>query len=145
MAATRKNFGGEAVKLVIEGGVSAYEASRQLSLPKSMLENWVRAFKAGKHSNIGANQRPLTEVECELAQVKQERNILKKAATYCEVSALVYLLSSRCTVRDGQKNDEEPGQSISFSCCISQAASSWLDSSFRPGQPILRHGIPIIC
>jgi transposase len=84
-----KEFRIEAVKMVVEGGVSAYEASRQLSLPKSTLENWVRAFKAGKLSNIGGQQRPLTEVEQELdrvkrelAQVKQERDILKKAAAY---------------------------------------------------------------
>ena len=84
-----KEFRSEAVKLVVEGGVSAYEASRQLSLPKSTLENWVRAYKAGKLSDIGGQQRPLTEVEQELdrvkrelAQVKQERDILKKAAAY---------------------------------------------------------------
>ncbi|ALC16097.1 transposase [Desulfuromonas soudanensis] len=86
-----KEFRIEAVKMVVEGGVAVYEASRQLSLPKSTLENWVRAFKAGKLSNIGGKgqQRPLTEVELELdrvkrelAQVKQERDILKKAAAY---------------------------------------------------------------
>jgi len=84
-----KEFRNEAVKMVTEGGLTAYEASRQLSLPKSTLENWVRAHKAGKLSDIGSEQRPLTEVEQELArvkrelsQVKQERDILKKAAAY---------------------------------------------------------------
>jgi transposase len=84
-----KEFRIEAVKMVIEGGVSTYEASRQLSLPKSTLENWVRAYKAGKLSDIGGQQRPLTAVEEELARVKrelayvkQERDILKKAAAY---------------------------------------------------------------
>ena len=84
-----KEFRNEAVKMVIEGGLTAYEASRQLSLPKSTLENWVRAHNAGKLNDIGSEQRPLTEVEQELArikrelsQVKQERDILKKAAAY---------------------------------------------------------------
>ena len=84
-----KEFRNEAVKLVVEGGVSAYEASRQLSLPKSTLENWVRAFKAGNLNDVGGQLRPLTEVEQELdrvkrelAQIKQERDILKKAAAY---------------------------------------------------------------
>ena len=79
-----KEFRSEAVKLVVEGGVSVYEASRQLCLPKSTLENWVRAYRAGKLSDIGGQQRPLTDVELELdrvkrelAQVKQERDILK--------------------------------------------------------------------
>ena len=84
-----KEFRSEAVKMVVEGSMSAYEVSRQLSLPKSTLENWVRAFKSGKFGAIGGQQRPLTEVEQELdrvkrelAQVKQERDILKKAAAY---------------------------------------------------------------
>jgi len=84
-----KEFRNEAVKMVIEGGLSAYEASRQLSLPKSTLENWVRAHKSGKLGDIGGSRQPLTEIELELdrvkrelAQVKQERDILKKAAAY---------------------------------------------------------------
>ncbi len=84
-----KEFRVEAVKMVIESGVSSYEVSKQLSLPKSTLENWVRAFKAGKLNDIGGQQRPLTAVEeelsrvkRELAYVKQERDILKKAAAY---------------------------------------------------------------
>jgi transposase len=88
-----KEFRSEAVKMVVEGGVSAYEASRQLSLPKSTLENWVRAHNAGKLGKIGGQQRPLTEVEQaldrvkrELAQVKLERDILKKAAYFAKES-----------------------------------------------------------
>jgi len=84
-----KEFRIEAVKMVVDGGISVYEASRQLTLPKSTLENWVKAFKAGKLGDIGGQERPLTDVEqelaCvkrELAQVKQERDILKKAAAY---------------------------------------------------------------
>jgi transposase len=60
-----------------------------LSLPQSTLENWVRALRAGKLSEVGSNRPPLTEVERELAQlkrelarVKEERDILKKAIEY---------------------------------------------------------------
>jgi transposase len=49
--------------MVVDGGISVYEASRQLTLPKSTLENWAKAFKAGKLDNIGGQQRPLTDVE----------------------------------------------------------------------------------
>ena len=84
-----KEFRIEAVKMVVDGGISVYEASRQLTLPKSTLENWVKAFKVVKLGDIGGQQRPLTDVEQELArvkrqlaQVKQERDILKKAAAY---------------------------------------------------------------
>lgn len=79
-----REFREEAVKLVVEEGVSAYEASHRLNLPKSTLENWVRASKRGVLGDVGKNQRPLTEVELELAQVKRElaqvkmeRDILK--------------------------------------------------------------------
>jgi transposase len=84
-----KEFREEAVRLVTEGGLSAVEASVRLSLPKSTLENWVRAAKGGKLGEIGKSHRPLTELEVELAHVKRElaivkmeRDILKKAAAY---------------------------------------------------------------
>lgn len=84
-----KEFRLEAVRLVTEGGLSAGEVAKRLSLPKTTLENWVRAFKTGKLEKIGATHRPLTEVELELARVKRElaltrmeRDILKKAAAY---------------------------------------------------------------
>ena len=84
-----KEFREEAVKLVTEGEFTAYEASRRLGLPKSMLENWVRAEKKGILNEVGKGHRPLTDVEQELAQlkrelalVKMERDILKKAAAY---------------------------------------------------------------
>ena len=84
-----KEFREEAVKLVTEEGLSLGEAARRLSLPTSTLANWVKAYKAGKLGEVGKNYRPLTEVEIELARtrkelaiVKMERDILKKAAAY---------------------------------------------------------------
>jgi transposase len=84
-----KEFRQEAVKLVLEEGLSWGEAARRLSLPTSTLANWVKAAKAGKLGEVGKNYRPLTEVEMELAHtkkelaiVKMERDILKKAAAY---------------------------------------------------------------
>jgi len=77
------------VKLVTEEGLSWAEAARRLSLPTSTLGNWMKAYKAGKLGAVGKTYRPLTEVEMELArtkkelaQVKMERDILKKAAAY---------------------------------------------------------------
>ena len=84
-----KEFRQEAVKLVMEEGLSWGEAARRLSLPTSTLANWVKAAKAGKLGEVGKNYRSLTEVEMELAHtkkelaiVKMERDILKKAAAY---------------------------------------------------------------
>jgi transposase len=84
-----KEFREEAVKLVIEEKLSWSEAGRSLSLPASTIGNWVKAYKSGKLGDIGKTYRPLTEVEIELAKIKKElalvkmeRDILKKAAAY---------------------------------------------------------------
>jgi transposase len=84
-----KEFREEAVKLVTEEKLSVPEAARRLSLPTSTLANWLKAQKAGKLGEIGKIYRPLTEIELELARtrkelatVKMERDILKKAAAY---------------------------------------------------------------
>jgi transposase-like protein len=79
----------EAVKLVTEEKLSLPEAARRLSLPPSTLGNWLKACKEGRLGAIGKMYRPLTEMEMELARVKKEnaelkmeRDILKKAAAY---------------------------------------------------------------
>jgi transposase len=84
-----KEFREEAVKLVTEGNMSIPDAARSLSLPPSTLGSWVKAYKAGTLGEVGKAQRPLTEIEMELAktkrelaEVKMERDILKKAAAY---------------------------------------------------------------
>ena len=84
-----KEFREEAVKLVTEEKRSLPEAARRLSLAPSTIGNWVKAYKAGKLGEVGQSYRPLTEMEMELsrakkelAEVKMERDILKKAAAY---------------------------------------------------------------
>ena len=79
----------EAVKLITEGGLSIPEGGRRLSLAPSTIAYWVKAHKAGKLKEVGKAQRPLTEIEMELArtkrelaEVKMERDILKKATAY---------------------------------------------------------------
>ena len=84
-----REFRQEAVRLVVEEGVRCREAAVRLSLAPSTLSYWVKAYKAGKLGEIGKAQKPLTELEIELArtkrelaEVKMERDILKKAAAY---------------------------------------------------------------
>jgi len=84
-----KEFRQEAVKLVMEEKLSMPEAARRLSLPRSTLRNWVRAYRAGRLGEVGKTYRPLTEMEMELARTKKENitlkmenEILKKAAAY---------------------------------------------------------------
>ena len=79
----------EAVKLVTEGGLSIPEVGRRLSIAPSTLRYWVQANREGKLKEVGKHQKPLTEMEIELARVKRElaevrmeRDLLKKAAAY---------------------------------------------------------------
>ena len=79
----------EAVKLVTEGGMSIPEVGRRLSVALSTIRYWVKANREGKLREVGKHQRPLTDIEMELARVKRElaevrmeRDILKKAAAY---------------------------------------------------------------
>src|SRR5512139_4101973 len=79
----------EAVKLVRESGFSIPEVGRRLSVATSTIRYWVKADKDGKLKEVGKQQKPLTEMEMELARVKRElaevrmeRDILKKAAAY---------------------------------------------------------------
>jgi transposase len=79
----------EAVKLVTEGGLSIPEVGRRLSVAASTLRYWVKADREGKLKDVGKQQRPLTEIEMEfsrvkreLAEVRMERDLLKKAAAY---------------------------------------------------------------
>ena len=84
-----KEFREEAVKLITEEKLSLPEAARRVSLPPSTLGNWVKAYREGRLGEVGKTYRPLTEIEMELARtkkeladVKMERDILKKAAAY---------------------------------------------------------------
>ena len=84
-----REFREEAVKLITEGRLSIPEAGRRLSVAPSTIGYWVKAHKEGKLGDVGKEQRSLTELEMEfarvkreLAQVKMERDILKKAAAY---------------------------------------------------------------
>jgi transposase len=82
-------FRSEAVKLVETTGMTASCAARQLSMPKSSLSNWLRASRKGQLEDVGKGQRVVSEQEFELArlrkelaEVKQERDLLKKFAAY---------------------------------------------------------------
>jgi len=79
----------EAVRLVTEGGLKIPEVGRRLSVAASTIRYWVKASKEGRLKDVGKQQRPLTEIEMELARVKRElaevrmeRDILKKATAY---------------------------------------------------------------
>ena len=76
----------EAVQLV-QGGQSCAAAAKVLWIPSQTLENWVRQAAQGQLTGAGAKpvsaeQMELTRLRAELARVKMERDILKKATAY---------------------------------------------------------------
>jgi transposase len=83
-----REFKLEAVKLVLERGVSMSQASRDLSVHLNVLRKWVKDVKADPaHAFPGQGQMKPEQAEIaalkkEVAKLKMERDILKKAAAW---------------------------------------------------------------
>ena len=76
----------EAVRLV-KGGQAAPVTAKILGMPVQTLGNWVRLSEKGQLKGAGdrpvnAEQMELARLRAELARVKMERDILKKATAY---------------------------------------------------------------
>jgi len=77
----------EAVKMVVEQGLTQQEAAKRLSIPKGSIGNWVLAARASGSGKPG--ERSMAELTAEnarlrkeLAEARMEREILKKATVY---------------------------------------------------------------
>jgi len=80
-------FKQEAVKLVTEAGLSIPEVARRLSVGKSTIEYWIRKSREGRLSDQGkkavtAGEMELNRLRRENAELRMERDILKKATAY---------------------------------------------------------------
>ena len=86
-------FREQAVLLVTRDGLSIAEVARRLSMSLKTLANWVKRAKDGRlpatSSDGGVGQRVVTEAQAELtrlrrenAELRMERDILKKSAAY---------------------------------------------------------------
>jgi len=76
----------EAVRLV-NGGQAVAVTAKVLGMPAQTLGNWVRRSDKGELTGAGdkpvsAEQMELARLRAELARVKMERDILKKATAY---------------------------------------------------------------
>jgi transposase len=80
-------FKREAVRLV-KAGQEMSVTARVLGVPKQTLGSWVRLSEqgelkgAGQQRAVSAEQMELARLRAELARVKMERDILKKATAY---------------------------------------------------------------
>jgi transposase len=88
----RRRFGREfkieAVRLVRERGVTVAQAARDLDVHENVLRKWVRDFAADPaqafpgHGQMKPEQLEIERLRREVAKLKAERDILKKAAAY---------------------------------------------------------------
>ena len=83
-----REFKCEAVHLVVHRGVSVAQAARDLDLHPSLLWRWIRQFEErGEEAFPGqgkltSNDEEVRQLRREVARLKAERDILKKAAAY---------------------------------------------------------------
>jgi transposase-like protein len=76
----------QAAKLIVEGGYTYHRAAQQLGVSDWALRCWVKGFRESGHLPPKGQVVPIAEelkaARRELAQLRQENEILKKAAAY---------------------------------------------------------------
>jgi transposase len=83
-----KEFKLEAVNLVVSRDVSVAQACRDLDISENVMRRWIREFKSTEgqafpgHGVQKPNDAELTRLRREVAKLKMERDILKKAAAF---------------------------------------------------------------
>jgi transposase len=83
-----REFKLEAVKLVKERGVTVAQAARDLEVHENLLRTWVREVAADPQQAFPGKgvmkpeQAEIERLKKEVAKLKMERDILKKAAAY---------------------------------------------------------------
>jgi transposase len=89
-----REFKVEAVRLVRERGVTVAQAARDLDVHENVLRKWVREFDADPRQafpgpgQMKPEQLEIDRLRKEVAKLKAERDILKKAAAYFAKEAL---------------------------------------------------------
>ena len=88
----RRKFGREfkieAARLVRERGVSVAQAARDLDVHENVLRKWVKAFSADPvqafpgQGQMKPEQLEIERLRREVARLKAERDILKKATAF---------------------------------------------------------------
>ena len=83
-----REFKLEAVKLVRDRGVTAVQAARDLDVHVNVLRKWVKevgqdpAHAFPGHGQMKPEQQEIERLRREVARLKAERDILKKAAAF---------------------------------------------------------------
>lgn len=84
-----KEFKMEAIRLLNEGSKPVAEIARELGVKRTFLYRWRDQLNNSKDKTLRSPGRPkleemseLSKLKAELKEVKEERDILKKAAAY---------------------------------------------------------------
>lgn len=83
-----REFKLEAVKLVTERGVTVAQAGKDLDVHENVLRKWVREMRDEPQEAFPGNgkqkaqEAEIARLRKEVAKLKMERDILKKAAAY---------------------------------------------------------------
>ena len=78
-----EEFKQEAIKLVTEGGLSVRRAASDLGIGESTLEKWIKIRREESPEEISMTEKEeLRHLRKEVAQLRMERDILKKATAY---------------------------------------------------------------
>ncbi len=83
-----KEFKISAVKMVVEGKESVLKVAKDLGISGNTLRNWKKAYEKDKTNTFPGRgyQKPedaeITALRKELAKVKEQRDILKKAVAF---------------------------------------------------------------
>lgn len=83
-----REFKVEAVRLIRERGVSVAQAARDLDVHENVLRKWAKELAADPgqafpgHGQMKPEQLEIEKLRREVAKLKAERDILKKAAAY---------------------------------------------------------------
>ena len=83
-----KEFKLSAVKMITEGGMSLMQVSRDLGVNENSLHKWKKDYLSDQQNafpgkgNLKPEQEELRKKDREIARLKMERDILKKAISY---------------------------------------------------------------
>ena len=83
-----REFKTEAVRLVLERGVTVRQAAKDLGIHENSLRNWVKELKTDPaqafpgRGKMKADDAEVARLRRELAKTQAERDILKKAIAY---------------------------------------------------------------
>lgn len=83
-----KEFKLSAVKMIVEGGMSLMQVSRDLGVNENSLHKWKKDYLSDQQNafpgkgHLRPEQEELRMKDREIARLKMERDILKKAIAY---------------------------------------------------------------